>query len=289
MSTNVKKVRILGVVHDIEDVQARTDIGSIKNNISSLQNNMSTAQGNISSLKEDLKHLAETGVTASDIQAAVNNYLEENPVSGGIDENKVNTIIENYLNDNGKDLSTLTINDSNGNMLAEYDGSKNTSFNLPSVVAGSDDIVDVIIDTTLEEEVSNILVTFSDPVKYKEIYAYIKIVGTANNTEQKSIVISCNSTSTMNGTSLGSSPTISTMTTDGAIVSVVIQVHLMHKRCYFVSSLSNQTNDTTMNSYVIASGQATREIEMNSIMVKILNGWGYFGVGSRIIVEGVRA
>lgn len=53
MSTNVKKVKILGVVHDIEDVQARTDIGSIKNNISSLQNNMSTAQGNISSLKEE--------------------------------------------------------------------------------------------------------------------------------------------------------------------------------------------------------------------------------------------
>ena len=59
MSTNVKKVRILGVVHDIEDVQARTDIGSIKNNISSLQNNMSTAQGNISSLKGDISQLSE--------------------------------------------------------------------------------------------------------------------------------------------------------------------------------------------------------------------------------------
>lgn len=37
MSTNIKKVKILGVVHDIEDTQARTDIGTIKNNISTLQ------------------------------------------------------------------------------------------------------------------------------------------------------------------------------------------------------------------------------------------------------------
>lgn len=76
MSTNIKKIKILDVIHDIEDTQARTDIGTIKNNIStlqstdasikkdvssaqnnisSLQNNMSTAQGNISSLKEDLE------------------------------------------------------------------------------------------------------------------------------------------------------------------------------------------------------------------------------------------
>lgn len=68
MSTNVKKVKILGVVHDIEDVQARTDIGSIKNNISSLQNNMSTAQGNISSLKEDLNELKQNGTVVSGIE-----------------------------------------------------------------------------------------------------------------------------------------------------------------------------------------------------------------------------
>lgn len=37
MSTNIKKVKILGVIHDIEDAQARTDIGTIKNNISTLQ------------------------------------------------------------------------------------------------------------------------------------------------------------------------------------------------------------------------------------------------------------
>ena len=37
MSTNVKKVKILGVVHDIEDTQARADIRNIKSNISTLQ------------------------------------------------------------------------------------------------------------------------------------------------------------------------------------------------------------------------------------------------------------
>ena len=75
MSTNIKKVKILGVVHDIEDTQARTDIGTIKNNISTLQstdtsikkdvstaqtnisnlqNNMSTAQGDISTMKKNI-------------------------------------------------------------------------------------------------------------------------------------------------------------------------------------------------------------------------------------------
>lgn len=78
MSTNVKKVKILGVIHDIEDAQARTDIGTIKNNIStlqstdtsikkdvsaaqtnisSLQNNMSTAQGNISTIQKNISTL----------------------------------------------------------------------------------------------------------------------------------------------------------------------------------------------------------------------------------------
>lgn len=87
MSTNIKKVKILGVVHDIEDTQARTDIGTIKNNISTLQstdtsikkdvstaqnnisilqNNMSTAQGNISSLKEDVSNIKTSGTGLSD-------------------------------------------------------------------------------------------------------------------------------------------------------------------------------------------------------------------------------
>ena len=78
MSTNIKKVKILGVIHDIEDAQARTDIGTIKNNIStlqstdtsikkdvsaaqtnisSLQNNMSTAQGNISTIQKNISTL----------------------------------------------------------------------------------------------------------------------------------------------------------------------------------------------------------------------------------------
>lgn len=51
MSTNIKKVKILGVVHDIEDTQARTDIGTIKNNISTAQGNISTIQKNVSTLQ----------------------------------------------------------------------------------------------------------------------------------------------------------------------------------------------------------------------------------------------
>lgn len=85
MSTNIKKVKILGVVHDIEDTQARTDIGTIKNNISTLQstdtsikkdvstaqtnisnlqNNMSTAQGNISTIQKNVSTL-QTSVTSN--------------------------------------------------------------------------------------------------------------------------------------------------------------------------------------------------------------------------------
>lgn len=74
MSTNIKKVKILGVVHDIEDTQARTDIGTIKNNISILQNNMSTAQGNISSLKEDIEQLKQGGTGAENVESRLKGH-----------------------------------------------------------------------------------------------------------------------------------------------------------------------------------------------------------------------
>ena len=53
MSTNVKKVRILGIVHDIEDTQARTDIGNIKSNISTIDQEISSLKGDLSKLSED--------------------------------------------------------------------------------------------------------------------------------------------------------------------------------------------------------------------------------------------
>lgn len=83
MSINVKKVRILGVVHDIEDVQARTDIGSIKNNISILQNNMSTAQGNISSLKEE--KVDKTSITLGQhTDGLIYIFVDGKPVGTGL-------------------------------------------------------------------------------------------------------------------------------------------------------------------------------------------------------------
>ena len=57
MSTNIKKVKILGVIHDIEDAQARTDIGTIKNNISTLQSTDTSIKKDVSAAPVSYTHL----------------------------------------------------------------------------------------------------------------------------------------------------------------------------------------------------------------------------------------
>ena len=51
----------------------------------------------ISELKEDLNALKETGIPSADIEKAVSDYLTKHPVSGGLSEAQVNSLIDNKL------------------------------------------------------------------------------------------------------------------------------------------------------------------------------------------------
>lgn len=56
-----------------------------------------TVGDNISQLKDDLDALKETGISSSDIEKAVSDYLTKHPVSGGLSEAQVNSLIDNKL------------------------------------------------------------------------------------------------------------------------------------------------------------------------------------------------
>ena len=48
-------------------------------------------------LKSDLNALKETGIPSADIEKAVSDYLTKHPVSGGLSEAQVNSLIDNKL------------------------------------------------------------------------------------------------------------------------------------------------------------------------------------------------
>lgn len=51
----------------------------------------------LSELKDDLNALKETGIPSADIEKAVSDYLTKHPVSGGLSEAQVNSLIDNKL------------------------------------------------------------------------------------------------------------------------------------------------------------------------------------------------
>ena len=51
----------------------------------------------ISAIKDDLNALKETGSPSADIEKAVSDYLTKHPVSGGLSEAQVNSLIDNKL------------------------------------------------------------------------------------------------------------------------------------------------------------------------------------------------
>ena len=74
------------------------------NEIDTLQSRMdaltSLSEGNreqISELKGDLNALKETGIPSAEIEKAVSDYLTKHPVSGGLSEAQVNSLIDNKL------------------------------------------------------------------------------------------------------------------------------------------------------------------------------------------------
>lgn len=82
-----------------EDAAAKSasDADSTANSINNSVMQIAANKEAVSQLKEDLNALKETGIPSADIEKAVSDYLTKHPVSGGLSEAQVNSLIDNKL------------------------------------------------------------------------------------------------------------------------------------------------------------------------------------------------
>lgn len=77
--------------------EAKKTLESIPADYSTLSGKVDDNTSGINELKEDLNALKETGIPSADIEKAVSDYLTKHPVSGGLSEAQVNSLIDNKL------------------------------------------------------------------------------------------------------------------------------------------------------------------------------------------------
>ena len=82
-----------------EDAAAKSaaDADSTANSINNSMMQIAANKEAVRPLKEDLNALKETGIPSADIEKAVSDYLTKHPVSGGLSEAQVNSLIDNKL------------------------------------------------------------------------------------------------------------------------------------------------------------------------------------------------
>ena len=82
-----------------EDAAAKSaaDADSTANSINNSVMQIAANKEAVRQLKEDLNALKETGIPSADIEKAVSDYLTKHPVSGGLSEAQVNSLIDNKL------------------------------------------------------------------------------------------------------------------------------------------------------------------------------------------------
>lgn len=82
-----------------EDAAAKSaaDADSTANSINNSMMQIAANKEAVRQLKEDINALKETGIPSADIEKAVSDYLTKHPVSGGLSEAQVNSLIDNKL------------------------------------------------------------------------------------------------------------------------------------------------------------------------------------------------
>lgn len=164
-------------------------------------------------------------------------------------------------------------------------------YTIPSETGGSSSdggyVVDTLIDTTLEEETKFVDATI-DSLKYRKIYAYIKNVGTATNTQNNGIVLVANPKAA-NSQGFGASPSVGNANTADAKAYVDIDVDLYNGCSYCNSHLALNNAGTTSGWLSRMYTLAGCDTVFNTLRVQFNNQWTTFGVGTEIKVFGVRA
>ena len=178
-----------------------------------------------------------------------------------------------------------------GAITGSYDGSSPLTVNIPSGGGGSGDIIDVLIDVTIEEAVAAVTVTLDTPRAYKELYIATCVYGDESNSSANAMFLRVNNTDTMNSVNaIAWIPAIENATSATTKSYGVAFVKLLHDCSFYYCYGSKSANARTPNaSYGEMNAVANRETVISTLKFQSINQWTKFGVGSTIKVYGVRS
>lgn len=270
----------------------------------------------ISGLTDRLNALADSDDTTLDQLSEVVAYIKSNrTLIEAITTKKVNVtdIIDNLTtNVTNKPLSAaqgvalkalidaITIPEAlpnpnaltfTGAVTGSYDGSAPLSVAIPIGGGGSGDIIDVLMDATIEEAVAAVTVTLDTPRAYKELYIATCIYGDESNSAANAMFLRVNNTDTMNSINvIAWIPDVENATSATAKSYGVAFVKLLDDCSFYYCYGSNAANARTPH---LSFGERytgfNRESIISTLKFQSINQWTKFGVGSTIKVYGVRS
>ena len=177
-----------------------------------------------------------------------------------------------------------------GAVTGSYDGSAPLTVEIPSG-GGSGDIIDVLMDATIEEAVAAVTVTLDTPRAYKELYIATCVYGDESNSNANAMILRVNNTDTMNSKNvIAWIPDVENATSATSKSYGVAFVKLLDD-CYFYYCYgSKSANARTPNSsFGEMYTDFNRETIISTLKFQSINQWTKFGVGSTIKVYGVRS
>ena len=178
-----------------------------------------------------------------------------------------------------------------GAVTGSYDGSEHFTVNIPSGGGGSGDIIDVLMDVTIEEAVAAVTVTLDTPRAYKELYIRTVIYGEESNSSKNAMFLRVNNTATMNSAGvIAWIPEVENAVSNTSKSYGMAFVKLLDDCSFYYSYGSKSSNARTQNSsFGEMYTDFNRETIISTLKFQSINQWTKFGVGSTIKVYGVRS
>lgn len=178
-----------------------------------------------------------------------------------------------------------------GAVTGSYDGSAAVTVEIPSGGGGSGDIIDVLMDVTIEEAVAAVTVTLDTPRAYKELYIATCVYGDESNSSANAMFLRVNNTATQGSTGIIAwIPQVENATSATVKAYGVAFVKLLDDCSFYYCYGSKSANARTPNSsYGERYTVFNRETIISTLKFQSINQWTKFGVGSTIKVYGVRS
>ena len=178
-----------------------------------------------------------------------------------------------------------------GAVTGSYDGSAAVTVEIPSGGGGSGDIIDVLMDVTIEEAVAAVTVTLDTPRAYKELYIATCVYGVESNSSANAMLLRVNNTDELGLIGvIAWIPQVENATSAASKSYGVTFVKLLHDCSFYYSYGSKSVNARTPHyAFGEMNTTANRETVISTLKFQTINQWTNFGVGSTIKIYGVRS